>query len=47
MAKKKATSVQGLYNELMETSKKFRNSAPRSRETTVKRVHTMRMNKRR
>lgn len=39
---KKATSMKGIYNELMRTSKKFRNSTPRSRETTVKRVHTMR-----
>jgi len=34
--------MKGIHDELMKTSKKFRNSTPRSRETTVKRVHTMR-----
>jgi hypothetical protein len=43
---KKATTMKGIYNELMRTSKKFRNSTPRSREITVKRVHTMRKKKR-
>jgi hypothetical protein len=44
-AKKKATSVQGIYDELMTTSKSFRESTPRTRETRVKRLHTLRMNK--
>jgi len=39
---KKAKTMKGIYKELMKTSKKFKNSTPRSRETTVKRVHTMR-----
>jgi len=42
---KNPVDVQGIYDELMETSKSFRESTPRSRETRVKRVHTLRMKK--
>ena len=38
----KAKTMVGIHNELMKTSKKYKNSTPRSRETTQKRVHTMR-----
>jgi len=46
MVKKKATSIKGIYDELMTTSKSFRESTPRTQETRVKRVHTLRLNKR-
>ena len=38
--------MKGIYDELMATSKSFRENTPRTRETRVKRVHTLRMNKR-
>lgn len=41
----KAITVDGIYDELMRTSKSFRESTPRTRETRVKRVHTLRMKK--
>jgi len=43
---KKATSMEGIHNEMMKTSKSFRESTPRSRETRVKRIHTLRIEKR-
>ena len=42
---RKATSMDGIHNEMMKTSKSFRESTPRSRETRVKRIHTLRMKK--
>ena len=42
---KKATTMKGIYNEMMRTSKSFRESTPRSRETRVKRIHTLRWKK--
>lgn len=41
---RKAIGVQDIHNELMETSKSFRESTPRTRETRVKRLHTIRIN---
>lgn len=43
---KKATTMEGIYNEMMKKSKSFRESTPRTRETRVKRIHTLRYNKR-
>jgi hypothetical protein len=43
--KRKAKSVQGIYDELMATSKSFRENTPRTRETRVKRIHTLRTKK--
>jgi len=45
MVKKKATTMVGIYNELMETSKSFRESTPRGREIRVQSLHTRRFNK--
>jgi len=41
----KAVDIDKIYDELMMTSKSFRESTPRTRETRVKRVHTLRMKK--
>ena len=39
----KTTSIIGIHNEMMSKSKSFRESTPRTRETRVKRIHTLRM----
>ena len=39
---KKTKTMEGIYEELMRTSKSFRESTPRSRETRVKNIHTRR-----
>jgi len=41
----KAVDIDKIYDELMMTSKSFRESTPRTKETRVKRVHTLRMKK--
>lgn len=46
MAKRKATTMKGIHDEMMKTSKSFRESTPRSRETRVKRTHTIRTKRR-
>jgi L-amino acid N-acyltransferase YncA len=43
--KTKSKSLMGIYEELMKNSKSFRESTPRTRETRVKRLHTLRMKK--
>ncbi|MEK6883225.1 MAG: hypothetical protein AABY22_26600 [Nanoarchaeota archaeon] len=45
MRKKKPTTTQGIYDEMMKTSKSFRESTPRTRETRVKRIYTIRNKK--
>jgi hypothetical protein len=45
MDKKKATTMEGIYNELMRTSKSFRESTPISREIRVQSLYTRRFNK--
>ena len=37
--------IQEIHNELMNSSKSFRESTPRTREIRVKRLHTLRTNK--
>jgi len=41
----KPVDIDKIYDELMRTSRSFRESTPRTRETRVKRVHTLRMKK--
>lgn len=43
--KTKSKSVMEIHEELMKNSKSYRESTPRTRETRVKRLHTIRNKK--